>query len=72
MDDSTHQLCAGCQYKPIFNVSLLRLAHVQCVGCCFFCFFFPKSLDNWQFDFLLVKAADCQAHLCVLKVLSDL
>lgn len=66
MDDSPHQLCAGFQYKPVFNVSLLRLAHVQCEV------FFPKNLENWQFDFLLVKAADHQVHRHILKVLSGL
>lgn len=49
-----------------FLMSLLCLAHVQCD------FFFPMSLENWQFDFLLVKAADYQAPVHFLKVLSDL
>lgn len=65
MDDSMPQLCAGFQYKPVCNESLLPLAHVQCGV-------FPKSLENWRSDFLLVKAADYQVHLHVLKVLSDL
>lgn len=50
----------------LFLMSLLCLAHVQCGV------FFPKSLENWQFDFLLVKATDYQVHLHLLKGLSDL
>lgn len=68
MDDSTHQFCAGFQYKPIFNV----LASFSSCTMWVFWFFFPKSLENWQFDFLLVKAAEYQVHLHLLKGLSDL
>lgn len=58
MDDSTHHLCAGFQYKPIFNVSLLRLAHVQCD------FFFPPRA--WIIGDLIFSLQRLQTtkHIC--------